>query len=329
MGITPAGHHLRDRRRHPRRQEVQGGADRRALRRLHPRGPARPRGRLRRADQGRLDDGLGRHDRHGRRHLHGRRRPVLHRLPHRRVLRQVRPLPRGPAADAQDPDEHHRGQGRTRATSRLWRSSPRPRRRPRCAPWARPRPNPFLSTLRYFRDEYEAHIKEKRCPALSCKELISYYIDPEKCKACLICLKKCPAEAIDGAKKKIHIIDQEQVRRTAASASRSAPSRFDAVMKISGEPVPPPIPEDQRTVIRKSKRTMSEIRMQIDGKEVEAAEGMTVLEAARERGDLDPHALPPREAGALRRLPALHRRGRGATAERASSSPASIRRKTA
>ena len=62
-------------------------------------------------------------------------------------------------------------------------------------------PNPFLSTLRYFRDEYEAHIKDKRCPALSCKELIAYYIDPEKCQACMICLKKCPAEAINGAKK--------------------------------------------------------------------------------------------------------------------------------
>jgi NADH-quinone oxidoreductase subunit F len=49
-------------------------------------------------------------------------------------------------------------------------------------------PNPFLSTLKYFRDEYEAHVKEKRCPALSCKELIAFHIDPEKCQACMICL---------------------------------------------------------------------------------------------------------------------------------------------
>ena len=48
-------------------------------------------------------------------------------------------------------------------------------------------PNPFLSTIKYFRDEYEAHVKEKRCPALSCKELIAYYIDPGKCQACMIC----------------------------------------------------------------------------------------------------------------------------------------------
>jgi len=79
--------------------------------------------------------------------------------------------------------------------------------------FAKSSPNPFLSTLRYFRDEYEAHIKEKRCPALSCKELISYYIDPDKCKACMICLKKCPAGAIDGGKKNIHIIDQEKCKK--------------------------------------------------------------------------------------------------------------------
>jgi NADH-quinone oxidoreductase subunit F len=113
-------------------------------------------------------------------------------------------------------------------------------------------PNPFLSTFRYFRDEYEAHILEKRCPALSCSELVSYWIDPEKCKACLICLKECPSEVIDGAKKTIHIIDQETCN-SCGVCFEVCPSRFNAVIKISGEPVPPPIPEDQRTVVRKSK----------------------------------------------------------------------------
>jgi NADH-quinone oxidoreductase subunit F len=113
-------------------------------------------------------------------------------------------------------------------------------------------PNPFLSTFRYFRDEYEAHIKEKKCPALSCRKLISYFIEPEKCKACLICLKECPAGAIDGAKKTIHIIDQDKCD-ACGICFEVCPSRFDAVRRISGEPVPPPIPEDQRTVIRKSK----------------------------------------------------------------------------
>ena len=113
-------------------------------------------------------------------------------------------------------------------------------------------PNPFLSTLRYFRDEYEAHIKEKRCPALFCKELISYHIDPEKCTACMICGRKCPAEAIDGGKKKIHIIDQDKCTNC-GTCFEVCPSRFGAVMKISGEPVPPPIPEEERKIERVKK----------------------------------------------------------------------------
>ena len=108
-------------------------------------------------------------------------------------------------------------------------------------------PNPFLSTVRYFRDEYEAHIHEKRCPALCCKQLISYFIEPDKCKACLICLRKCPSQAIDGDKKKIHVIDQEKC--TACGVCFDVcPSRFDAVKRISGEPVPFPLPEAQRMI---------------------------------------------------------------------------------
>ena len=113
-------------------------------------------------------------------------------------------------------------------------------------------PNPFLSTLRYFRNEYEAHIKEKKCPALSCKELIAYHIDPDKCKACMICARKCPAEAIDGGKNRIHIIDQEKCTKC-GTCFEVCPTRFDAVTKISGEPVPSPIPEEERIIKRKSK----------------------------------------------------------------------------
>ena len=69
-------------------------------------------------------------------------------------------------------------------------------------------PNPVASTIRYFGDEYRAHIEEKRCPALVCKELISYYIDPNKCRACLICLRECPVDAISGGKIQIHVLDQ-------------------------------------------------------------------------------------------------------------------------
>jgi NADP-reducing hydrogenase subunit HndC len=113
-------------------------------------------------------------------------------------------------------------------------------------------PNPFLSTLRYFRDEYEAHIKEQRCPALSCKELISFYIAPAKCKACMICARKCPAEAIEGGKNKIHVIDQEKCTKC-GTCFEVCPPRFGAVTKISGEPVPSPIPEEER-IIKKGKK---------------------------------------------------------------------------
>jgi len=110
-------------------------------------------------------------------------------------------------------------------------------------------PNPILTTLQYFRDEYEAHIKEKRCPAYACKELVSYYIDPAKCQACMICLRNCPAEAISGGKNQIHVIDQSKCTKCGTCLDL-CPSRFDAVKKISGEPVPPPLPEDERVLVR-------------------------------------------------------------------------------
>lgn len=68
-------------------------------------------------------------------------------------------------------------------------------------------PNPVLSTLRYFRDEYEAHVIDKKCPAGVCKNLVSYYIDPEKCKGCTLCAKNCPVSAISGEPRQTHVID--------------------------------------------------------------------------------------------------------------------------
>ncbi|MBW1799688.1 MAG: 4Fe-4S binding protein, partial [Deltaproteobacteria bacterium] len=113
-------------------------------------------------------------------------------------------------------------------------------------------PNPVLNTIRYFRDEYEAHIREKKCPAYVCKALISHYIDPDKCQACMICLRKCPAEAIVGGKNQIHVIDQDKCTNC-GTCFEVCPSRFGAVTRLSGEPVPPPIPEEERTITRKSK----------------------------------------------------------------------------
>jgi NADH-quinone oxidoreductase subunit F len=113
-------------------------------------------------------------------------------------------------------------------------------------------PNPVLSTIHYFREEYEAHIRDKRCPALSCKELISYWIDPARCQACMICYKNCPAEAIIGGKNLIHIIDQNKCTKC-GTCLQVCPPRFGAVKKISGEPTPPPVPEEKRTITREKK----------------------------------------------------------------------------
>ncbi|QSQ09324.1 NADP-reducing hydrogenase subunit HndC [Koleobacter methoxysyntrophicus] len=70
-------------------------------------------------------------------------------------------------------------------------------------------PNPVLSTLKYFRDEYEAHIRDKKCPAKQCKALITYTIDPEKCRSCGLCAKKCPVNTIKGEKKQPYEIIQD------------------------------------------------------------------------------------------------------------------------
>ncbi len=70
-------------------------------------------------------------------------------------------------------------------------------------------PNPVLTTIRYFREEYEAHIFEKRCPAKVCKGLIHYSIIPENCNGCMVCLRECTSNAITGAKQQVHHINEE------------------------------------------------------------------------------------------------------------------------
>ena len=98
-------------------------------------------------------------------------------------------------------------------------------------------PNPVLSTIRYFRDEYEAHIKEKRCPAKVCKNLTAYWIDPKLCQACLICMRECPGQSIYGEKNIIHVIEQGKCTKCGVCFN-VCPPRFDAVKKLSGVPVP-------------------------------------------------------------------------------------------
>ena len=89
-------------------------------------------------------------------------------------------------------------------------------------------PNPVLSTLRYFRDEYEAHVKEKRCPAGVCKKLLRYEIDKEKCIGCMACARQCPVGAISGTVKTPHEIDQSKCIKCGACMEKC---RFKAISK--------------------------------------------------------------------------------------------------
>ena len=89
-------------------------------------------------------------------------------------------------------------------------------------------PNPVLSTLRYFRDEYIAHVVDKKCPAGVCKSLLTYVIDPNKCRGCTLCARNCPANCISGTVKEPHVIDSEKCLKCGACMENC---RFGAISK--------------------------------------------------------------------------------------------------
>jgi len=87
-------------------------------------------------------------------------------------------------------------------------------------------PNPVLTTIKYFRDEYDAHIRDKKCPAKVCKKLLTYEVDPEKCTGCTVCAKNCPTNAIDGNRKEIHFIRQDACIKCGTCYTKC---KFDAI----------------------------------------------------------------------------------------------------
>lgn len=100
-------------------------------------------------------------------------------------------------------------------------------------------------------EQYDSYFTDDEIDKLF-KEVPSYYIDPDKCQACMICFRRCPVEAISGAKNTIHVIDQEKCIKCGTCLD-ACPSRFGAVNKIVGEEPPAPIPEDKRLIVRKTK----------------------------------------------------------------------------
>ena len=193
MGATLRARHLRRRRRH-----AAGPRASRPCSSAGPRAAACPPSMLDTPHRLRDADRLRRHRRlrrpgRGRRHdLHGRPGALLPAVHPGRVVRQVRALPPGHQAHARDARAHHARARAARATSSCSRSSRTTSVDGTLCALGGTAPNPVLTTLRYFRDEYEAHINEKRCPAGRCKALITYYIDAEACTGCTLCAKKCP-----------------------------------------------------------------------------------------------------------------------------------------
>ena len=121
----------------------------------------------------------------------------------------------------------------------------------RLVPYIKVVKNEKLGTWLLNSEEYDSFFTKDEIDRLF-NEAISYYIDPEKCQACGICLKKCPVEAISGAKNQIHVIDQERCIKC-GTCFESCPPRFGSIKKISGKPVPPPMPEEKRSIVRKRK----------------------------------------------------------------------------
>jgi coenzyme F420-reducing hydrogenase delta subunit/ferredoxin len=121
----------------------------------------------------------------------------------------------------------------------------------RLVPYIKVMKNEKLGTRLLNPEEYDSFFTKDEIDRLF-GEVISYYIDPEKCQACMTCARRCPAEAIISAKGQVHVINQEKCIKC-GTCFEACPPKFKAVIKIAGGLVPPPLPEDQRTMVRKGK----------------------------------------------------------------------------
>ena len=266
-----------------------------------------------------LDDGLGRHDRHGRPHLHGRRRPLLPQFLTEESCGKCVPCREGLHADAGDLRRPGRGQRPSRATSSASRSWRPGMQLGSLCELGKSAPNPVLSTLRYFRDEYEAHIHAQACPAGICRDLTAYEIVPELCNGCHLCFKACPTEAITGEVKKLHVIHQEKCiscgacfdvcptrgdevlpETRAGSAKEACVMRRATADRGPGSGVRGPGQPTRRRHGDDDDRR--EERVQVRGG------GDRCSRRRAPAGVHDPDALPPRGARAVGRLPAVPRR---------------------
>ncbi|RYD02795.1 hypothetical protein N752_23140 [Desulforamulus aquiferis] len=153
-------------------------------------------------------------------------------------------------------------------------------------------PNPVLSTLRFFRDEYIAHVRDKQCPAGVCRELTDFVVDKEKCIACGICAKACSVDAVIGEKKKTYYIDRQKCVKCGACQSRCPK---DAIFKIAmgGEMKDDNKPADGRTTYPTRERPIGKpplektgdlVNIFINDEPVKVDKGTNVLEACRENG---------------------------------------------
>jgi len=112
--------------------------------------------------------------------------------------------------------------------------------------------NPLLTTLRYFRPEYETHIRDKKCPAGICPDLVTFYIDADKCKACSLCIRTCASSAIVGSKQMVHVIEQSKCIKCGACVD-ICPPKFGAILKVPGRNAPEGTPKEPIKVRHKVK----------------------------------------------------------------------------